>query len=78
MPAQLSKLALVNTSAFSETKTFSVVQEGAAEASRQVISIDANTAIIENNREIITSKVFNITLTGLYDSSTATQLKTWG
>ena len=77
MPAQLSKLALVNTSALSETKTFSVVQEGAAEASRQVISIEANTAIIENNREIITSKVFNITLTGLYDSSTATQLKTW-
>lgn len=77
MPAQLSKLALVNTSALSETKTFSVVQEGAAEASRQVISIDANTAIIENNREVITSKVFNITLTGLYDSSTATQLKTW-
>lgn len=77
MPAQLSKLALVNTSALTETKTFSVVQEGAAEASRQVISIDANTAIIENNREIITSKVYNITLTGLYDSSTATQLKTW-
>lgn len=77
MPAQLSKLALVNTSALSETKTFSVVQEGAAEASRQVISIEANTAIIENNREVITSKVYNITLTGLYDSSTATQLKTW-
>jgi len=77
MPAQLSKLALVNTSALTETKTFSVVQEGAAEASRQVISVEANTAIIENNREVITSKVFNITLTGLYDSSTATQLKTW-
>ena len=77
MPAQLSKLALVNTSALTETKTFSVIQEGAAEASRQVISIEANTAIIENNREIITSKIFNITLTGLYDSSTATQLKTW-
>ena len=77
MPAQLSKLALVNTSALTETKTFSVVQEGAAEASRQVISIEANTAIIENNREIITSKIYNITLTGLYDSSTATQLKTW-
>ena len=77
MPAQLNKLALVNTSALTETKTFSVIQEGAAEASRQVISIEANTAIIENNREIITSKIFNITLTGLYDSSTATQLKTW-
>ena len=77
MPAQLNKLALVNTSALTETKTFSIVQEGAAEASRQVISIEANTAIIENNIELITSKIFNITLTGLYDSSTVTQLKTW-
>ncbi len=55
MPTQLSKLALVNTSTLSETKTFSVVQEGAAEASRQVISIEPNVQVIENNREIITS-----------------------
>jgi hypothetical protein len=85
MPTQLSKLALVNPSvdengdfdALSETKSFSVVQEGAAEASRQVISIEPNTQVIENNREIITSKNYNITVTGVYSDSTKTQLYTW-
>ena len=77
MPTQLSKLALVNTSALTETLQFSVVQEGAAEASRQVISIEPNTQVIENNREIITSKNYNITVTGVYSESAKTQLYTW-
>jgi hypothetical protein len=77
MPTQLSKLALVNTSTLSETKTFSVVQEGAAEASRQVISIEPNTQVIENNREIITSKNYNLTVTGVYSGASKAQLFTW-
>lgn len=77
MPTQLSKLALVNTSDLTETLLFSVVQEGAAEASRQVISIEPNTQVIENNREIITSKNYNITVTGVYSQSAKAQLYTW-
>jgi len=85
MSTQLKKLALINNSvdgggafnALSETQTFSVVQEGAAEASRQVLSIEPNTQIIENEREIITSKVYNITATGLYSSASRSQLNTW-
>ena len=77
MPTQLSKLALVNTSSLTETLQFSVVQEGAAEASRQVISIEPNIQVIENNREIITSKNYNITVTGVYSQSAKAQLYTW-
>lgn len=77
MPTQLSKLALVNTSDLTKTLQFSVVQEGAAEASRQVISIEPNTQVIENNREIITSKNYNITVTGVYSQSAKAQLYTW-
>ena len=85
MSTQLTKLAIINNSvdgsgnfnALSETKTFSVVQEGAAEASRQVLSIDPNVQVIENNREVITSKVYNITATGLYSSASRSQLNTW-
>ena len=77
MPTQLSKLALVNTSDLTETLLFSVVQEGAAEASRQVISIEPNTQVIENNREIITSKNYNITVTGVYSQSAKAQLFDW-
>lgn len=77
MPTQLSKLALVNTSNLTETLQFSVVQEGAAGASRQVISIEPNTQVIENNREIITSKNYNITVTGVYSQSAKAQLFDW-
>jgi len=85
MPTQLSKLALVNLSvdgsndydALSETKSFSIVQEGAAEASRQVISIEPNVQVIENNREIITSKNYNLTATGVYSQSAKAQLFAW-
>ena len=85
MSTQLTKLAIINNSvdgngdfnALTETKTFSVVQEGAAEASRQVLSIEPNVQVIENNREVITSKVYNITATGLYSSASRSQLNTW-
>jgi len=85
MATQLSKLALVNLSvdgngafdALSETKLFSIVQEGAAEASRQVISVEPNVQVIENNREIITSKNYNLTATGVYSQAAKSQLFTW-
>ena len=74
MPTQLSKLAITDGTT---SLTFSIIQEGAEEASRQVISITPNTAIIENSREIITSKVYDLTLVGVYSSSSASQLETW-
>lgn len=77
MPTQLTKLALVNTSDLTETLVFSVFQEGAEEASRQVLSIEPNTAIIENEREIHPSKNYNITVSGMYSDAAATQLNTW-
>lgn len=78
MPTQLTKIALIDTTALSDTMTFSVVQDGAAEASRQVISIEPNTVMIENERELIHSKNYNITVSGLFTSSAnATKLNTW-
>lgn len=74
MPTQLSKLAITDGTT---SLTFSIYQEGAEEASRQVISITPNTAIIENSREIITSKVYDLTLVGVYSSASASQLQTW-
>lgn len=74
MPTQLSKLAITDGTT---SLTFSIYQEGAEEASRQVISITPNTAVIENGREIITSKVYDLTLVGVYSSSSASQLQTW-
>lgn len=78
MPTQLTKIALIDTTALSDTMTFSVVQDGAAEASRQVISIEPNTVMVENERELIHSKNYNITVSGLFTSSAnATKLNTW-
>lgn len=77
MPTQLVKLALVDESDLSKTKVFSVFQEGAENASRQVLSIEANTAILENNRELITSKVYTIDVVGLYSQTDKSQLYTW-
>jgi len=86
MSTQLTKLALINIAtdgsgnlnALSETQTFSVVQDGAAEASRQVLSIEPNTVTIENERELINSKIYNILISGFYSSaSQQTQLRTW-
>tara|TARA_R110002020_G_C16112133_1_gene759627 strand:+ start:20 stop:976 length:957 start_codon:yes stop_codon:yes gene_type:complete len=86
MSTQLTKLALINIAtdgsgnlnALSETQTFSVVQDGAAEASRQVLSIEPNTVTIENERELINSKIYNILISGFYSSAAQqTQLRTW-
>ncbi len=78
MPTQLTKIALIDTTTLSDTMTFSVVQDGAAEASRQVISIEPNTVMIENERELIHSKNYNITVAGLFTSAAnATKLNTW-
>jgi len=78
MSTQLTKLALINTSTLSETQTFSVVQDGALDASRQVITIEPNTVLIENERELIHSKVYNVLISGLYSSTAQqTQLRTW-
>ena len=79
MPTQLEKLALTDPSN-NDTQVFSVVQEGGAEASRQVLSIEPSdaTAQIENDRELITSKDYDITVTGLYsDDAAKTQLESW-
>lgn len=80
MRSQLEKVSLINTSDLTETLTFSVVQEGAAEASRQVLSIEPASdgqVVVENSRNIITSKMYNITLVGFYSASALTQLETW-
>lgn len=86
MSTQLTKLALINTAtdgsgnlnALSETQTFSVIQDGAAEASRQVLTIEPNTVLIENERELINCKVYNILISGFYSSAAQqTQLRTW-
>lgn len=77
MPTQLSKIAFIEEANLSKTKVFSVFQEGAEGASRQVLSIEANSAIIENNRELITSKVYTIDVVGLYSQTDKSQLYTW-
>ena len=85
MPTQLIKLALVDTSAITDggdpstadIETFSIFQEGAQDASRQVVSIEANTSLLENNREVITSKVYTIDVVGLYSQSKRSKLHTW-
>lgn len=77
MPTQLSKIAFIEEADLSKTKVFSVFQEGAEGASRQVLSIEANTAVLENNREIITSKVYTIDVVGLYSQADKSQVYTW-
>jgi len=77
MPTQLLKLGLQDASSLADTQTFSVFQEGAEEASRQAVEIEANSSIIENEREIITSKVYSIMATGDYSNAKRTQLRTW-
>jgi len=77
MPTQLSKIAFIDQADLTKTKVFSVFQEGAEGASRQVLSIEANTAILENNREVITSKVYTIDVVGLYSQADKSQVYTW-
>lgn len=92
MPSQLVKLALIdeapyiNSTAGSggapletdlDIEVFSIFQEGAQDASRQVVSIEADTAVIENNRELITSKVYTLDVVGLYSQSKRAKLQGW-
>ena len=85
MPTQLVKLALIDPSGITDgddpspadIETFSIFQEGAQDASRQVVSIEANTSVLENNREVITSKVYTIDVVGLYTQSKRSKLHTW-
>ena len=75
--SQLEKLSILNTANFSNHFTFSVVQEGSDEASRQVLSIEpASSPIIEDGQTIILSKNFDLTVSGLFKASTISSLQT--
>lgn len=75
--SQLEKLSILNTADFSDHFTFSVVQEGSDEASRQVLSIEpASAPIIEDGQTIILSKNFDLTVSGLFKASTISSLQT--
>jgi len=92
MPSQLVKLALIdeapyiNSTAGSggvpletdlDIEVFSVFQEGAQDASRQVVSIEPNVINIENGIEFIESKTYAIDVVGLFDQSRRTKIKNW-
>jgi hypothetical protein len=75
--SQLEKLSILNTADFSDHFTFSVVQEGSDEASRQVISIEpSSTPIIEDGQSIILTKNYDLTVSGLFKASTISSLQT--
>ena len=75
--SQLEKLSILNTANFSNHFTFSVVQEGSDEASRQVISIEpSSTPIIEDGQSIILTKNYDLTVSGLFKASTISSLQT--
>ena len=75
--SQLEKLSILNTANFSNHFTFSVVQEGSDEASRQVLSIEpASSPIIEDGQTLITSKNYDLTVSGLFKASTISGLQT--
>lgn len=85
MPTQLLKLALIDTSSVSDpngadeavVETFSIYQEGAQGASRQVLSIEANSVEIEDGRGLFESKVYTVDVVGIYSQSKRNQLHTW-
>jgi len=74
MPSQLTKLALVESD--NTLHTFSVVQDGVAEATRQAFSIEADDVTIENERRLIASKLYNITVAGLLTNQTVGDIYT--
>ncbi len=78
MKSQLIKLAIINPSDITEVVSFSVVQDGAAEASRQAVSIEKEgSVVLEAGRTLITSKIYDVTVTGLFSNSALTQLEDW-
>ena len=60
-----------------DIEVFSVFQEGAQDASRQVVSIEPNVINIENGIEFIESKTYAIDVVGLFDQSRRTKIKNW-
>jgi len=79
--SQLEKLSIsqipTSGTSFTYYNTFSVVQEGSDEASRQVLSIEpASSPIIEDGQTLITSKNFDLTVSGLFKASTISGLQT--
>lgn len=77
MASQLIKLALLNPSDYTQTLTFSVVQDGVAEATRQVMSIEPESITIEDEQSIHTTKIYNLTVAGLFSESAKSQLRSW-
>lgn len=72
----ISQIPTSGTS-FTYYNTFSVVQEGSDEASRQVLMIEpASSPIIEDGQTLITSKNFDLTVSGLFKPSTISDLQT--
>ena len=75
--SQLEKLSILDTSNFSNHFTFSVVQEGSDEASRQVLSIEpASTVVIEDGQTLVPSKNYDLTVSGLFKNNTISSLQT--
>jgi hypothetical protein len=79
--SQLEKLSIsqipTSGTSFTYYNTFSVVQEGSDEASRQVLSIEPmSSPIIEDGQTLITSKNFDLTVSGLFKASTISGLQT--
>jgi len=92
MPTQLVKLALIdeapyiNSTAGSggapletdlDIEVFSIFQEGAQDASRQVFSIEPNVVTLEGGVELIESKTYAIDVAGLFNQATRTKIKNW-
>lgn len=77
MASQLIKLALLNPADYTESLTFSVVQDGVAEATRQVMSIEPDSITIEDDQTIHTSKLYNLTVAGVFSGAAKSQLRTW-
>jgi len=77
MASQLIKLALLNPSDYTEALTFSVVQDGVSESTRQVMSIEPDSITIEDEQTLHTSKLYNLTVAGLFSESAKSQLRTW-
>lgn len=79
--SQLEKLSIADVpsgaGAFDYYNTFSVVQEGSDEASRQVLSIERGTApVIEDGQTIVMTKNYDLTVSGLFKQNTISGLQT--
>jgi hypothetical protein len=79
--SQLEKLSIADVpsgaGAFDYYNTFSVVQEGSDEASRQVLSIEQGAApVIEDGQTIVMTKNYDLTVSGLFKKETISGLQT--